>query len=212
MSAGQAQLGRGWRVVTLPSQKPAVTAYSAVVLDGRPALRIDAQASYGNLVHALAGPAPRTLAWAWRVDQVNAGTDLQRKTGDDSPVKLCLSFDLPLEKVPFFERQLLGLARSRSAEPLPAATLCWVWGGPEATGSLVPNPYSQRVRYIVLRNAQDATGIWFEETRDVATDWQRAFGAESPEMPPLSAVVLAGDADNTRAQSLAFVSELRWGR
>lgn len=210
VSAGQAALGQGWRVLTLPQQKPPVTQYSAEVLDSRAALRIDARASYGNVAHALAGPAPAMLRWSWRVDQPNTSADLKRKPGDDSPAKVCLSFDLALEQVPFLERELLRFARTRSAEPLPAATLCWAWGHAETTGSVVPNPYTRRVRYIVLRTQADAPGRWFDEVRDVAADFRSAFGDESATVPPVSAVLVGGDADNTGARSLAFVSGLRF--
>lgn len=209
-NAGGAALGPGWRLLTLPKQKPPVTQYGAEVLDGRAALRIDARASYGNFAHALAGAAPASLHWAWRVDRPNAGTDLKTKAGDDSPAKVCLSFDLPLAQVPFFERELLRLARTRSPEPLPAATLCWVWGHAEAPGSVLANPYTKRVRYRVLRTQADATGRWFEESRDVAADFRAAFGDESETVPPVTAVLVAGDADNTGAQSLAFVADLRF--
>ena len=202
-------LGAGWRVATLPDQKPPVTRYTAQTVGGRDALRIDAQASYGNLVHALAGvPAPRTLSWSWRLQQPNTAADLLRKSGDDAAVKVCLSFDLPLAAVPFVERQLLRLARSRSGEALPAATLCWVWAGAEAPGALIDNAYTRRVRFIVLRNAADAPGTWFAESRDVAADFLRAFGDESAAVPPLTAVIVAGDADNTGGRSAAFVTGL----
>ena len=125
-------LGAGWRVVTLPAQKSPITRYTAERVDGRDALRVEAAASYGNLVYVLPGvPAPRTLRWAWRMQQPNAAADLRVKTGDDVAVKVCLSFDLPLSAVPFVERQLLRLARSHSGEELPAATLCWVWAAAE---------------------------------------------------------------------------------
>ncbi len=205
---GQPAIGPGWRLLTLPKQKPPVTVYSAVLLDGRAALRIDARASYGNMAHALTGPAPASVRWVWRVDQPNTATQLNTKPGDDSPVKVCLSFDLPLQNVPFFERELLRLARTRSPEPLPAATLCWVWGHAEATGSVIRNPYTQRVRYIVLRGQGDATGRWVEEMRDVAADFRAAFGDESQTVPPATAVLISGDADNTGAQSLAYVAGL----
>ncbi|HSM23210.1 MAG TPA: DUF3047 domain-containing protein [Rubrivivax sp.] len=202
-------LGSGWRVVTLPAQKPPVTRYTAERVDGRHALRVEAAASYGNLVYVLPGvAAPRSLRWAWRVQQPNAAADLRTKGGDDSAAKVCLSFDLPLDAVPFVERQLLRLARSRTGENLPAATLCWVWAGPEERGALLDNAYSRRVRYIVLRNANDTPGQWQSESRDVAADFLRAFGDESPTVPPLTAVIVAGDADNTGGRSLAHVAEL----
>ena len=199
-----------WHVVTLPQQAVPVTRYSAETVDGREALRIQTQGSYGNLVHELPSvAAPKRLRWAWRMQEPNAGVDLRVKTGDDAAVKVCMSFDMALDRVPFMERQMLKLARSRSAQDLPAATLCWVWGASEVKGALMPNAYSRRVRYIVLRNREDALATWFEESRDVAADFRRAFGDESVELPALTALIVAGDGDNTGGASLAFVSGLR---
>ena len=199
-----------WRVATLPKQTLPVTQYSVEVVDGVSALRVQAQGSYGNYVLDLPGvAAPRLLKWDWRMQQANAAVDLRNKAGDDAALKVCLSFDLPLQQVPFFERQLLRLARSQSGQDLPAATLCWVWGHAEKKGELLPNAYSARVRYIVLRNAQDARATWLHEQRDVTADFRRAFGEESAQLPPLTAVIVAGDADNTGGASLAHVAQLR---
>ena len=199
-----------WRVVTLPRQAVSVTRYSAETVDGREALRIQVQGSYGNLVHELpSAAAPKRLRWAWRLQEPNVAVDLRAKAGDDAAVKVCMSFDMAPDRVPFMERQLLQLARARSGQDLPAATLCWVWAAAEAKGALMPNVYSRRVRYIVLRNRSDALATWFEESRDVAADFHRAFGDESAEPPPISALIVAGDGDNTGAASLAHVSGLR---
>jgi Protein of unknown function (DUF3047) len=205
--------GPGWRVVNLPQQQLPATRYTAETVDGREALRVQAQASYGNLVHDVpAAEAPRVLQWAWRLQQPNAAVDLRTKAGDDSAVKVCMSFDLPDAKVPFVERQLLRLARARTGQALPAATLCWVWGASEAVGTVLPNAYTRRVRYLVLRNAHSATATWLDEKRDVAADFRRAFGDEvvaAETLPPLTAVIVAGDADNTGGSSVAHVSGLR---
>lgn len=203
-----------WRVVTLPGQVPPVTRYDVMPLDGRPALRVQAEASYGNLVFDAPGrAAPARLSWSWRVDQANPALDLTRKAGDDAPIKVCLAFDLALEAVPFVERQLLRLARQRSGQHLPAATLCWAWGHAEAVGTVLPNPYTARVRLIVLRQAAQVGSGWLDESRDVAADFRRAFGAEAgppgAPLPPLLAVIVSGDADNTGGRSTAFLSGLR---
>ena len=200
-----------WHVMGLPQQSKPFTQFSAETVDGREAVRVSADKSYGNLVHdwSSAAPLPQRLRWSWRLQQPNLAEDLQRKEGDDTPVKVCLAFELPLQRVPFFERQVLQLARTRTGQHLPAATLCWVWGGAEAKGAMIVNPFTGRVRYIVLRNAQDAAGAWFEENRDIAADFRRAFGDESPELPPLSAVIVGGDADNTGNHTVAHVAALR---
>lgn len=205
----QGALSPRWRVLGLPQQKPPLTRYSAVRLDGRAALQIDADASYGNFVlDAVGQPAPRFVAWSWRIEQPNPAADLRHKPGDDTAARVCLSFELPLERVPFVERQLLRLARSSSGQALPAATLCWVWAVQEPRDSLIDNPYSRRVRYLVLRNQADGSGRWLDERRDVAADFARAFGDESPVLPPLAAAIVAGDADNTGGRSRAQVADL----
>ncbi len=206
-------IGAPWRVVVLPAQTIPFTAYSALRMDERSALRIEARSSYGNLVHDLpagTGSTAHTLRWAWRLEQPNPAADLRSKAGDDNPVKVCLSFDMPVARVPFVDRQLLRLARAKTGEPLPAATLCYVWDAHEPVGTLLHNAFTGRVRLIVLRSGADATGTWLEERRDVAADFRRAFGEESAELPPLSAVIVSGDADNTHASSLAFVADLRF--
>ena len=199
-----------WRLVTLPKQTLPVTLYKAESIDGRDALRIQAQGSYGNLVHDLPSiTAPSRLRWAWRLQQPNPAMNLRIKAGDDAPVKLCMSFDLPLDRVPFAYRQRLSLARAFVGEALPAATLCWVWGHAEPAGAVLPNPYTHRVRYLVLRTAQDAPGTWFEENRDVAADFRLVFGDESTAPPPVTALIVSGDADNTGGASVAHVAALR---
>jgi hypothetical protein len=205
------QIGAGWRVVTLPQQKPPVTRFSTETVTDRPALRIEARASYGNLVfEPAAGAVPGRLAWAWRVHQPVPASDVSSKTSDDLAAKVCLSFDLPLARVPFVERQLLRVARSRSGENLPAATLCWVWGGSATAGQLLDSPYTRRLRYIVLRAQDDALDTWREESRDVAADFRRAFGDEAAVPPPVLAVIVGADADNTGAHSVAHLAALRW--
>jgi hypothetical protein len=106
-----------WTLATLPAQRLPLTRYSAQVIDGRRALRIDASGSYGNLVQRLpeGGAAARRIRWSWRVEQASPAIGLRHKAGDDSPARVCLAFAWPEERVPFVERQLLRWARWRSA-------------------------------------------------------------------------------------------------
>ena len=204
----------GWALATLPKQRFPVTRFSVVDLDGERALRVEAQASYGNLVHTLAttaGQPPHragTLSWRWRVDRVNAAADLRERSGDDTHLKVCLLFDLALDRVPFDERLLMRLARARTGEPLPAATVCYVWAPGLPADTALDNPYSRRVRYLVLQGTGSPLSTWRDERRDIAADFRRLFGDESPEVPRLMAVAVGADADNTGQSSLAHLSRL----
>lgn len=198
-----------WHFVGLPKQSKPLTQFSLVEVDGRRALRVEADASYGNLVHALKDvPAGLKLAWRWRVDRLVSGADLRVKAGDDVSLKVCVSFDEPLENIPFVERQVLRIARSQSTEPVPAATLCYVWDAELPVGTMLDNAFTPRLRYLVLRNAGSGLGQWFEERRDIGADFLKLFGAEVAAVPPVIGITVGADADNTRSRSLAFVTDL----
>jgi hypothetical protein len=197
-----------WRVVALPKQSFPVTRYAAVEVDGVAAIRIDAEASYGNLVHELAGEGGRHLAWRWRLDQPVAGADLRTKAGDDAALKVCALFDLPLDAVPFWERQTLRMARGVAGEWLPAATLCYVWDPTLAPGTVLRNAHSARLRWVVAQGQGAPLGTWQTERQDLQADFLRAFGDEATTLPPLKAIAIGADADNTGGRSRGFVAGL----
>jgi Protein of unknown function (DUF3047) len=204
------QLHPAWQLVGLPQAKAPLTRFSAERLDGRSGVRIEADRSYGNWVHTFNPPVPLTLLrWAWRVDRINPRTDLASKSGDDVPARVCVSFEMPLERLSFIERQKLTLARALSKLNLAAATLCYVWARDEARGALIDSAFTRRVRQIVLRNASDAAGTWYEERRDLAADFLFAFGDEMRELPSAGALIVSGDSDNTGVQTLAHVADLQ---
>lgn len=202
------QVSGDWRVVGLPKQTFPLTRYTMATVDGAPALRIDAEGSYGNLVHAVPEGQGRTLRWRWRVERPQAGADLKRKAGDDTALKVCALFKLPLEALPFWERQKMRLARQVSGEDLPAATLCYVWDNTLPAGTLLPNAYTPRLRWIVLQGAGAPLATWRSESRDLHADFLRAFGDEARSVPPLQAIAIGADGDNTGGSSQAFVADI----
>ncbi len=112
---------------------------------------------------------------------------------------------MPRDRVPFVERQLLRLAESRAGEPLPNATLCYVWDPSWPEGSIVPNVYSRRVRYVTLGTPG---GAWQLLRRNLADDFLRAFGDEAVGVPGLLAIAVGADADNTGGSSLGWIGSL----
>ena len=196
-----------WVLATLPGQTLPVTRFVLEPSGAGSALRVQTAASYGNLVHALKDVPAGRLAWRWRVDKPLGFADLRTRQGDDVALKVCALFDMPRSAVPFLERQLLRLAESRTGESLPTATVCYVWDTSWPEGTVVPNAYSRRVRYITLGTA---TRSWQTVQRDLAADFLLAFGDESTSVPKLLAIALGGDADNTRGESLGFIADLEF--
>lgn len=200
-----------WRVVGLPRSKTPLTQFDVLELDGARVLRVQATLSYGQLVHELPRIEPSAatmLRWRWRLETPLLRADLRSRPGDDAPVKVCAMFDMPLEGVGLVERGLLRATRSLSGEPLPSATLCYVWDHSLPVGTLLPNAFTSRIRLIVLNSGEQQLGQWISHQRNLAADFARAFGHEYSGTPPLIAVSVMADDDNTRDQSLAYVGDV----
>ncbi len=201
-----ARLPAPWRIETL-DKLPRHTRYELVTLDGATVLRVTADNSYANLLHPLAGASARSLRWRWRVEQALEKSDLTRKEGDDVPARVCVLFDVPLERLRFFDRLGVEFGRTLFQPDLPAASICYVWDRLLAPGTWLANAYTDRVQMLVLR--QGKYGQWFDEVRDLGADFQRAFPQEARGgTPPIAAIGLSADADNTAGRSLAYFGDI----
>ncbi len=199
-----------WLPAPLPKQTLPPTRFTVVDVDGAAALRIESSASYGNLVHQADGAAAtaQTLQWRWRLDTAIDGADLQRKASDDAALKVCVLFEMPIDRVPFVERQLLRMARAATSQALPAATLCYVWAPLLKPDTLLPNAHTKRMRWLVLQGAGAPLATWRSERRDVHADFLRVFGDEAAQVPPIAAVLVGADADNTGGFGLGHIAAL----
>lgn len=199
-----------WHVEGLPGQRKPYTRFDVVALAGERVLRIEADRSYGNLVHPthLDRGGPRQLSWRWRVDEPLPRADLQQRDTEDLALRVCAGFDLPLAHVPFVERQILRAVRLRAREELPAAIVCYVWDARLAPGTVLASPFTRRLRYLVLRGPESPLHGWQREQRDIHADFLLLFGDEAGAVPPLMGVLIGADADNTQGRSVAHLADL----
>ncbi len=209
------QISPAWRPAQLPDARIPRGDFTAVLIDGEAALRLKTERSYGTLLHAWVG-APGgpggPLRWQWRLDQPLAAADIRQRSGDDAALKVCAMFDQPLADMPFIERNTLRLARAASGQALPAATVCYLWDTRYPAGTSGANPYSARVRYVVLQGPSAPRGLFVTEQRDLARDFLELFGSETSQVPPLIAIAVGADSDNTQGNSLGFLRGLGWAR
>jgi hypothetical protein len=208
--ARDAQPPAPWHFTSLPGKVP--TRFEVVQLGGLRVLKVEADQSYGNLVHrtrVLLQGEP-TLAWRWRVEQFVQSADLHTQAGDDGAAKLCVFFDYPVDRLTFTERARLKLARAASGEEVPSEVLCYVWDEKEPKGTLLTNAFTNRMRMLVIESgAAAAPGGWVAEHRNLLADYRRAFGQEAGgAMPDVAAVAVSADADNTHGHGLAYFSDL----
>ena len=197
-----------WRFIGLPERyaKPPST-LDIFELDGKKVLRLRTDSSWGTVAHPMAGQV-KTLQFAWRLDKPLTRSSLKAKSTEDAALKVCLSFDMPIDNVPAGERLLFRLAQLVSRDKLPTATLCYTWAHADSVGAVVPSPVTNRVRYLILHAAADPLQTWQVHTRNVNTDFLKAFGAEATVTPAVTAVVIGADADNTQDTSVGYVGDV----
>ena len=201
-----------WHFATLPRKSP--TRYTIVDLGGVHVLKVEANDSYGNLIHPVHVPsAPRVwFAWHWRVDSLVADADLNVRSGDDGAAKMCVSFDFDVTKLPLGERTRLSIARSTTGEDVPTQTLCYVWDNKLPRDTTLINAFTKRQRFIVIQSGAERLGQWVAERRDLIADYRRLFGDESGgTVPDIISVTISADADNTHGHGLAYFQDISFG-
>jgi len=195
----------GWQPYVFPRASRR-TEYTLVEDEGRVVLRARADASMSGLVREQRVDLRQypVLAWRWKVMSLPANADLSTRAGDDFAARLYLLFDLPDEALSAVDRVKLAMARAVWDARLPNATLCYVWDVRAPVGTIAPSAYTDRVRMVVADTGPALLGKWVERERNVAADFRAAFGIEAP---PVSAIVLAADTDNTGASTEAYFGD-----
>lgn len=146
------------------------------------------------------------LKWRWKADELPLNADLRTKRGDDSPVRIALAFDGDTNKLTTQDHLHRELARMVSGRELPYATLMYVWGDDKfSKDEVVTNPYTGRIRAIVVERGTKHLGKWQTYVRDIVSDYEKAYG-EAPGR--LIGVAIMSDGDNTQSQFTAWYGDI----
>lgn len=200
----------GWQPWTLSRFKKA-TEYKLVKEDGQTVIRARASSSASGLVHPLdLNPAQYPLLqWRWKVDQLIEQADNTRKSTEDSPVRLVISFEGDLEKLDFGDRMFFDQIKAFTGQDLPYATLMYIWENRVPKGTVIPNLHTSRIKMVVAESGRDKLGKWWEESRNVYEDFRRAFG-ERPGR--ITAIGIMTDTDNTGENAYAYYGDIVFKR
>lgn len=196
----------GWLHQGLPKVERG-NAFDIVSDEGRRVLRVRSSSSASSWIAKPTGePGARpALQWEWKVSRAVAGSDVTVKQGDDYAARLYVLFDLPSSRLSVADRLRLQAARAVSGVEIPAAGLCYVWGRAQPADSTAWNPYTKRLRMVVVDSGDGFARQWRTIRRDLRRDWDEAFGGA---MPPISAVAVGADTDNTGESVDAWFSDI----
>src|SRR5690606_16821474 len=147
-----------------------------------------------------------TLAFSWFVTELNPAFDLRERDTSDAVTRVVLVFDGDRSTLSRRDHMLSDLAQLVTGEPMPYATLMYVWDPQLPIGSVVYNAHTRRIRKLVVDSGPERLGRWVDHERDIEADFRQAFG-EAPGR--LIGVGVMTDANNTESTARAWYGPIQ---
>ena len=191
----------GWHGVRLPGKAP--TRYQRAFHEGRWAVEAVADRSVSLWRQRLDLPPDRLgeVSFSWWAPAVVKGASVTDPGRDDAVARVVFGFDGDRSRLSARVRAQFELAQLLTGEEPPYATLMYVYDSEAAVDTLVTSARSERIRKWVLDSGSEGLGRWRDHRRDIAADFETAFG-EAP--GPLRSVAFMTDGDNTQQQVRAW--------
>ncbi|MET0310824.1 MAG: DUF3047 domain-containing protein [Burkholderiaceae bacterium] len=198
-----------WQHWGLPGKRPSQFAYARK--DGRDTMAVSAASSASMLRHAVRIDPEElgSVRFSWKVPELIRKADMAARETDDSPVRIVLAFEGDRSAFSPKNALLSELARALTGEPMPYATLMYVWCNKREAGSVILNPRTDRVRKMVVESGARNLGQWLDYERDIRADFLKAFGEEPG---PLVGIGIMTDTDNTKSTAKAWYGPVRLAR
>ena len=190
-----------WEHLKLPGKRPST--FDFVFEEKRVAIAANAQSS-ASMLRQVMRVEPGDLGmvrFSWKLPDLIQYADMSLREFDDSPVRVVLAFDGDRGKFSAKNAMLSELAHVLSGEPMPYATLMYVWCNECEPGKVILNPHTDRIRKLPLESGPDKLNRWMDYERAVRADFIKAFG-EEPGV--LTSISLMTDTDNTKSIARAW--------
>jgi hypothetical protein len=201
-----AELPDKWESLEFPNIK-SHTSYLMVTENGSTVVRAESSASASGLIRRLDLNPLRypLLTWCWKIANVYKKGDVTKKEGDDYPARVYITFaDLP-GRTNFWDEVKATTVRLFSGKELPKNAINYIWASKAPKGLITPNPYTGRVKMIVVESGDAKANQWIEEKRDIVADYRQAFGTDPP---PISGIAIMTDSDNTGETAVAWYGDI----
>ena len=145
------------------------------------------------------------IEWRWKINNIYVKGNVRKKSGDDYPARIYITFQYNPKNSGFIEKMKFNAAKLLYGEYPPVASINYIWESKTPVGTIVPNPYINKVMMFVVDSGNEKLGQWVKHTRNVYDDYMEAFGT----VPPLvSGVAIMSDSDNTKESAVAYYGDI----
>ena len=198
-------LSDGWKPLTF-KKIPKSTVYELVTDGAAVVVKATSDAGASGLTKQVnIDPSVFPVVhWRWKVENLLSRSDVTRKSGDDYPARLYITFQYDPEKVSFGRKLKYKAGRALFGD-IPIAALNYIWDTKTSVGTVVDNAYTNFAKMIVVETGATKVGAWVEESRNVYQDYKQAFG-EDP--PMINGIAIMTDTDNTKERAIAYYGDI----
>lgn len=195
-----------WKLLTFKKIEKH-TIYSLVKDEGIIVVKAVSEASASGLTRAIRiDPKEYPIVqWRWKVENILKKGNVREKEGDDYPARVYITFEYDSSKVNFFEKAKFEMIRLLYGQYPPIAAINYIWESTAPQGTIVPNPYTNRVMMIVVESGPTKLEQWVGEERNLYEDFKKVFGKEPP---MISGVAIMTDTDNTGERAIAYYGDI----
>jgi hypothetical protein len=196
----------GWKPLAFKKIEKHTT-YSLVKDDNIVVVKAMAEASASGLTREIKiNPKEYPIVqWCWKVTNILKRGDVRRKEGDDYPARIYITFEYDSSKLSFFQRTKYEAIRLLYGQYPPLAAINYIWENKAPVGTMVPNPFTDRVMMFVVETGPSKLNQWVNEERNIFEDYKKAFGQEPP---MISGIAIMTDTDNTGESAIAYYGDI----
>jgi hypothetical protein len=183
------------------------TSYTLIKDNGRTIIRAQSQNSASGLIHPLrVNPEEYpVIKWRWKIDHVLENGDVTAKQGDDYAARIYVAFAFDTDNAGWWERARHKSASLFSDKEVPGTALNYIWANKAPVKKIVPNPYAEEAKMVVLQSGNRAGGRWITEERNILEDYRRAFGRNPPE---IIGIGIMTDTDDTGSKATGYYGDI----
>ncbi len=195
-----------WRPLTFKKIEKHTT-YTLVKDDRTVVVKAVAEASASGLTREVKiNPKEYPIVqWRWKVGNILKKGDVHRKEGDDYPARIYITFEYDSSKLSFYEKAKYNGIRLLYGEYPPLGAINYIWESKAPIGTMVPNPFTERVIMFVVESGPSKLNQWVNEERNIYDDFKKAFKEEPP---MISGVAIMTDTDNTGESATAYYGNI----
>jgi len=199
-------LPNGWKPLAFKKIEKHTT-YTLVKEDHALVVKAVAEASASGLTREVKINSKEypIVQWRWKVSNILKKGDVSRKEGDDYPARIYITFEYDSSKLSFFEKTKYEAIKLLYGQYPPLGAINYIWESKASVGTMVPNPFTDRVMMFVVETGQSKLNQWVNEERNIFEDYKKAFGQEPP---MISGIAIMTDTDNTGESATAYYGDI----